>query len=103
MSFNTPHARFAAAPAAVLLPVTDRRRPRLLLTAARHGLALYRRDRDLPRLMARSTGQSALDALTESEARIEAARRSGAANYSFARHVEALVALLAERRLQPQT
>ena len=83
-------------------PVTDRRRPRLLLGAARHGLALYRRDRDLPRLLARSDGLRPLDALTETEARCEAARRTGAATYSFARHIEVLIALLAERQLVPR-
>ncbi len=84
-----------------VLPATapDRRRPRLLLTAARHGLALYSRDRDLPRLLARSQGQPPLDALAEAESRIEADRRTGSATYSFARHIDLLVALLAETRL----
>lgn len=78
----------------------DRRRPRLLMTAARHGLSLYRRERDLPRLL--TTGESRmppLDALYAAEARFEAARRKGAATYSFARHIEVLIALLAELRL----
>ncbi len=83
----------------VPLPVADRRRPRLLLNAARHGVPLYRRDRDLPRLVARGLGQSPLDTLTEAEARAETARRSGQASYSFARHIEILVALMVEQRL----
>lgn len=79
---------------------TDRRRPRLLMTAARHGLSLYRRERDLPRFV--TLGESRmppLDALYAAEARFEAARRKGSATYSFARHIEVLIALLAELRL----
>lgn len=102
MSFNfmptrAPDPRTPAPPPAVL----DRRRPRLLLTAARLGLPLYRRDRDLPRLIARLSGLSPLDAITEVEARAEAARRSASATYSYARHIDCLIALLAERRLSP--
>ena len=111
MSFNFPPPRPTEQPAApnaapnlahMPEPVTDRRRPRLLLGAARHGLALYRRDRDLPRLLARSEGLRPLDALTEAEARCETARRSGAATYSFSRHIEVLIALFAERQLVPR-
>lgn len=90
----------AVAPATAETEVTDRRRPRLLLSAARHGLSLYRRDRDLPRLL--TLGESRmppLDALFAAEARFETARRSGTASYSFARHIEVLIALLAELRL----
>ena len=72
MSFNFPPpspAEASADPLAPPMPVCDSRRPRLLLCAARHGLSLYRRDRDLPRLMARASGQRPLDLLTEAEAR----------------------------------
>lgn len=102
MSFNFPpprHADAATDPFVPQVTVADRRRPRLLLSAARHGLALYRRDRDLPRLMARASGQRPLDLLTEAEARAEADRRSGAATYSFSRHIDLLVALIAEQHL----
>lgn len=99
MSFNFPAPRPDPTEAPVQ-PVIDRRRPRLLLSAARHGLAFYRRDRDLPRLTARAQGQTPLDALTEAESRMEAARRSGGASYAFARHIEILIALLAEERLR---
>lgn len=99
MSFNFPSPRpdLTQTPAP---QVIDRRRPRLLLSAARHGLALYRRDRDLPRLIARAQGQSPLEALTEAESRMESARRGGGATYAFARHIELLIALLAEERLR---
>lgn len=102
MSFSFPPPRpDRLLPA--LSTVADRRRPRLLLSAARHGMALYRRDRDLPRLTARTTGQTALDALTEAESCAEAARRNGEASYSFAAHIDLLVALLTEQRLDRQS
>lgn len=104
MSFNFPSALAAAHPVPPLSEVADRRRPRLLLTAARHGLSLYRRERDLPRLL--TLGESRmppLDALYAAEARYEANRRSNAASYSFARHIEVLIALLAELRLTLRT
>lgn len=111
MSFNFSPPRYdqsrydqscLAQPVTACPTVLDRRRPRLLLSAARHGLALYRRDRDLPRLLPRAMGQPPLDALTEAEARAETARRGGEATYSFARHIDLLIALLAEQRLARQ-
>ena len=88
------------------------RRPRLLLCAARHGLADYRRDRDLARILApdmaaQASGQItpqptprwAIEALTRAEAAQDAARRAGTAGYSCLRHVEVLIALLAEVQL----
>lgn len=108
MSFSFAPTSQAARPVPVPAPVpapvpdqvTDRRRPRLLLSAARHGLSLYRRDRDLPRLLTLAESRMPpLDALFTAEARIETARRNGAATYSFARHIEVLIALLAELRL----
>lgn len=101
MSFNFPPPRFAQLPD-VPQGVSDRRRPRLLLGAARHGLSLYRRDRDLPRILSRHLDKAPLDALTEMEANIEQARRNGSATYSFARHIDILIALLAEQRLAPR-
>ncbi len=101
------------------------RRPRLLLQAARCGLPAYRRDRDLARILrkaaraaAAGAGQAAepapelgavrppeatdapapdaLAALVAFEAACETHRRAGLAGYSAARHVEVLIALLAE-------
>ena len=80
------------------------RRPRLLIRAARHGLADYRRDRDLTRLIWTTktpTPRRALDALLASEAALEETRRSGEATYSVTRHVDILIALIAEARLLP--
>jgi hypothetical protein len=59
----------------------DLRRPRLLIRAARHGLSDYRRDR---------------------EAEIEGNRQTGSACYNVARHIEVLIALMAEARLLPR-
>ena len=78
------------------------RRPRLLIRAARFGIADYNRDRDLKRLIrvvAAPSPAKALDGLLAAEAEAEANRTSGAAGYSVARHVELLIALMAESLL----
>ena len=78
------------------------RRPRLLIRAARFGLRDYNRDRDLRRLV-KTEGlpgpTGTVPALLSEEARIEQTRRDGDAAYSPARHVELLIALIAEARL----
>lgn len=73
-------------------------RPRLLMQAARHGLGEYRRGRDLLRLLGYcpSAAVAVLD-LTALEATAEAARRAGSPAWSCTRHVEVLIALMAER------
>ncbi|MRX50125.1 hypothetical protein GI374_06610 [Paracoccus sp. S-4012] len=83
-------------------PVTDRgpRRPRLLVRAARAGLAHWRRELDLPRLL--MTGLlpppgAALARLEAEEERLDEARRARAADYGLERHLAVLIALLAER------
>lgn len=84
-------------------------RPRLLIRAARHGVQDYRRERDLMRLIGTvipALPGAAMPHLIEAEQEIETVRRSGAASYSIARHVELLIALMAEVRLttaSPQT
>lgn len=78
------------------------RRPRLLIQAARHGLADYDRNRDLRRLLAAPrppAPEQAVAALIAYESRLESARRAQDAGYSVARHVEVLIAILAEARL----
>lgn len=90
-------ARPAIRPA---LPAPEpQRRPRLLMAAARHGLAEYRRERDLPRLL-RGTQGDALEALEALEEATEALRRAGDPVWSCTRHVELLIAVLGERRLR---
>lgn len=89
----------------LLSVVSDLRRPRLLIRAARAGLAEYNRNRDLTRLMRIAEAPApdrALSALMAEEERIEATRRSGDASYSFLRHIEVLIAMMAEARLLPR-
>jgi Family of unknown function (DUF6477) len=72
------------------------RRPRLLMHAARFGLAEYRRDRDLRRFVSSpATPEATVSSLISVEARLEATRVAGDAAYSVARHIEVLIALLA--------
>lgn len=81
--------------------LTRLRRPRLLLEAARHGLPAYRRERDLGRLLdgaAPATAERALPRLLAEETQLEERRRAGDAGYSLTRHLELLIALLAEMR-----
>ncbi|HCQ63916.1 MAG TPA: hypothetical protein DIU07_01495 [Rhodobacteraceae bacterium] len=81
------------------------RRPKLLIRAARFGLDEYNRERDLRRLMrvpAVPAPRTAIPRLIEEEARLEDIRKCGGAAYSPARHVEVLIALMAEARLLPR-
>ena len=79
------------------------RRPRLQIRAARFGLEDYRRDRDLRRLVKESVNpDKVLPELLAEEARLEQIRRTGDLNYPVARHVEVLVALMAEVNLLPR-
>lgn len=78
------------------------RRPRILIRAARLGLEDYVRDRDLRRITGAATlpaPERALAQLMDEEERLEGTRKTGDAAYSVCRHVEVLVALLAEARL----
>lgn len=79
----------------------DLMRPRLLIRAARHGLQDYRRDRDLRRLLPKGEQPCTdpLPRLIAAEAAAEVTRCNGDAAYSIARHIELLIALLAEARL----
>ena len=80
------------------------RRPRLLIRAARFGIADYNRDRDLKRLIrepAAPAPERALKRLMSEEAALEETRTNGDASYSVARHVDILIALMAEARLLP--
>jgi hypothetical protein len=88
------------------------------MRAARIGLQDYRRDRDLRRIlpltqfsalksasaevalvMMAQQGAALLEWLTEEEAKLESARRAATAGYSPLRHIEVMIALLAELRL----
>lgn len=81
------------------------RRPELLIRAARAGLADYNRGRDLKRLMRVQqvpAPDRALPALLAEEEELEHTRRTGGATYSFARHIDLLIAMMAEARLLPR-
>jgi hypothetical protein len=78
------------------------RRPHILIRAARHGLLSYNRNRDLRRLMHAATVPTpavAVRRLIDEEAVVEARRQTGDAAYSLTRHVDLMIALLAELRL----
>lgn len=84
--------------------VSELRRPELLVRAARAGLIDYNRKRDLKRLMCTAEAPSpdrAVAALLAEEERLDDIRRKGDATYSFARHIEVLIAMMAEARLLP--
>lgn len=84
--------------------LADLRRPRLLIRAARAGLQDYRRDRDLRRLIGAGGGiapEAAMTALMAAEEGVEAARLLGETGYSLSRHIDLLIALMAELRLMP--
>lgn len=78
------------------------RRPRLLIRAARHGQGDYNRNRHLRHIFRVDTLPSpdqALARLLPLEAEAEARRVAHDAAYSVTRHVELLIALMAESRL----
>ena len=83
--------------------LSDLRRPRLLIRAARFGLAEYHRERDLRRLLANpSSPERAVPRLLQEEEQLEETRHAGDATYSVALHIEVLIALMAEVRLLPR-
>jgi Family of unknown function (DUF6477) len=77
-------------------------RPRLLVSAARFGVDDYDRGTHLPRLLGGGhlprTGDSIMR-LLDIEADINDRRVGAAADYSIARHVAVLIALMGEARL----
>ena len=80
-------------------------RPRLLIRAARFGIEDYSRERDLKRLTGAATmpiPARAINNLIAEEARMEDTRKSGDAAYRVSKHVEVLIALMAEARLLPK-
>lgn len=77
-------------------------RPRLLISAARHGLAEYDRNRHLQKLLQCASlpgpGEAVIR-LMELEANHNDARKSGEGAYAVARHVDVLIALMGEASL----
>ena len=76
-------------------------RPRLLVSAARFEVEGYDRARHLPRLIGTPSAPRAGEAivkLLDLESMLESKRRAKSADYTHARHVSVLVALLGEAR-----
>lgn len=83
--------------------LADLRRPQLLIRAARLGLTDYHRDRDLKRLIdGHPSPDRSVPRLLSVEERLEETRQRGDADYSISRHIEVLIALMAEVRLLPR-
>lgn len=79
--------------------LAEMRRPGLLMRAVRHGLREAPRGARLRRLaVTEPTAEARISRLIETEARLEATRQAGDAAYSAPRHIEVLVALIAEAR-----
>jgi hypothetical protein len=77
------------------------RRPKILIRAARAGVADYRRERDLKRLLRLAQAavpQQTIGTLLAEENRLEANRTAGEATYNLQRHVAVLTAILVEVR-----
>lgn len=80
--------------------LAEMRRPSLLMRAARLGLPGYQRGRWLKRLAPGETApERILPRLVSVEEQLEEIRLSGDASYSIPRHIEVLIALLAEASL----
>lgn len=78
------------------------RRPRLLIRAARLGAREYVRDRHLKRILGYGTlprPASALMRLMDIERGIDMSRRQNEAGYSLPRHIDVLIAMVAEAQL----
>lgn len=76
-------------------------RPRILMRAARFGAQEYRRAGHLPRLLGYGVlprHGEALMQLVGIEAELEQQRKGGDAVYSLTRHVDVLIAIVAEAR-----
>ncbi|WP_146585466.1 DUF6477 family protein [Puniceibacterium confluentis] len=78
------------------------RRPRLLIRTARIGVADYRRNVHLHRLLGLAhlpRNEAALEQLITLEQEIDTQRQECAASYSISRHIEVLVAMMGEAQL----
>lgn len=86
----------------LLTKLDNLKRPRLLIRAARIGLAEYRRDVDLKRHVGHGPlprSGVALAQLVELESGINEQRRAQNAGYSSVKHVDVLIAMMGEARI----
>lgn len=85
----------------ILSMIASLNRPRLLVQAARFGVDSYNRELHLGRLLgtlALPWSGPAILRLLEIEAGLNVRRTTHAADYSIARHVEILIAIMGEAR-----
>ncbi len=78
------------------------RRPKILIQAARLGMANYNREEDLRFIMRTSATPApnqAIETLLDREKNLETSRKDGKAEYSVHEHIRVLTAILAEARL----
>lgn len=102
MSMMPNIIQFQPRPLGLDCPMPRLQRPRLLVRAAKAGLAGYSRKRDLRRVLKCEElplPGAALSRLVAEEARHDQSRREGAANYDVQRHVLLLIALISEAML----
>lgn len=86
----------------ILSQVTSLKRPKILVRAARFGLDDYVRDRHLQRCLNRDTAPSpgqALVALLDVEKQLNSERTTKSGSYQAAKHIDVLVAIMAEAQL----
>ncbi len=84
--------------------LSDLRRPRLLVRAARHGLTNYRRPRDLQRIAGQAQSASprtVVETLLHQEEQVEQTRLARDGTYSANKHIDLLIALMSESRCLP--
>lgn len=82
--------------------ILDLRRPPLLIRAARAGTGHFDRQRDLKRLIrvtAAPAPSRSITLLLDEEAELEESRKTQNPSYSPLRHIEVLIAVIAETRL----
>lgn len=86
----------------ILTMLESLHRPRLMMRAARFGAEDYRRTTHLPRILGYGNlprhGQ-ALMKLVEIEAALEEQRTTADAGYNMVRHLDVLIAMVAEARI----
>ena len=84
--------------------LSEMRRPRLLIRAARIGTPHYCRQRHLPRLLGDYSAQKPsrlIEHLIEKEQKLDLQRCNNDPGYSIAHHINVLIALIGEAHLTP--
>jgi len=82
--------------------ISQLKRPKLLVSAARFGMEDYNRERDLRRALKTDTlpkPGEALMALSEIESEMNAKRHAKVASYALADHIDVLIAIMSEAEI----